>query len=140
MAHHFSKAFFSEICEAYPNQQIFMENMFDEAPDVLCSLAEEMVDCSNFGICLDYAHAIISDTEAEHWMRTLGPFIKHMHINDNDQKNDLHKAVGTGQIDWKKFQQEMEDYEINASILVEVSGLEKQKNSLEYMRRNGLWH
>ena len=110
-----------------------MENMFDEAPDVLRGLAEEMADYRNFGVCLDYAHAVISGTKTEVWMKELAPYIKHMHINDNDLKNDLHQAIGTGTIDWKKFSEEMENYNICASVLVEVSGIEKQKKSLEYM-------
>ena len=135
-----NKRFFAEICDAYPNQQIFMENMFDEGPDVLRDLAEEMQEYTNFGICLDYAHAVLSGTDTEEWMKELAPFMKHMHINDNDLKNDLHQAVGTGQVDWRKFQQQMQGNQINASLLIEVSGIEKQKKSLEFMRGNGLWH
>lgn len=134
-----NKSFFAEICKTYPNQQVYMENMFDEAPDMLRELAEEMKDYTNFGVCLDYAHAVISGTKEDCWMRELAPFIKHMHINDNDFKNDLHEALGAGQIDWQKFQKEFEDNQIDASILVEVSGKEKQRKSLEYMRRNSLW-
>lgn len=134
-----NKNFFSTICEEYPNQQIFMENMFDEAPDILFRLAEEMSGCENFGVCLDYAHGAISGTAAEEWIRQLAPYVRHMHINDNDLKNDLHLAVGTGQIDWKKFTQEMEQYHIDASVLIEVSGIEKQKKSLEYMIKEGIF-
>ena len=129
-----NKAFFAGICESYPNHQIFMENMFDEAPDVLAELAEEMTEYKNFGVCLDYAHAVISGTEAEKWMKELAPFIKHMHVNDNDLKNDLHQAIGTGKIDWRKFHQEMDKYQIDSTVLIEVSGIEKQKKSLEYIR------
>ena len=128
-----NKQFFGKVCEEYPDQQIFMENMFDEAPDVLRRLAEEMTDYANFGVCLDYAHAVISDTKAAIWMKELAPYIKHMHINDNDLKNDLHQAIGIGQIDWKEFSEEIEKYNIDASVLVEVSGIEKQKKSLEHM-------
>jgi len=128
-----NRSFFSKICEEYPNQQVFMENMFDEAPDVLAQLAEQMIEYKNFGICLDYAHGTISGTSSELWMKTLAPYIRHMHINDNDLKNDLHYAIGDGQIDWKKYKKELEDYEIDTTILVEVSGIEKQKRSLEYM-------
>ena len=135
-----NKRFFAKICEEYPNQEIYMENMFDEAPDVLCGLAEEMVDYGNFGVCLDYAHATISDTPAREWMEMLAPYIHHMHINDNDLKNDLHAAVGDGNIDWKAFETEFQKYKIDASVLVEVSGLEKQKKSLEYLKRRMLWH
>ena len=41
-------AFFTEIAEQFPQRQIFMENMFDEAPDVLAGLAERMKKVENF--------------------------------------------------------------------------------------------
>ena len=134
-----NKAFFADICNTYWNQQIFIENMFDEAPDVLRELAEEMTEYNNFGVCLDYAHGAISGTKAEVWMKELAPFVKHMHINDNDLKNDLHAAIGEGQIDWKKFHQEIELYKVDASVLVEVSGIEKQVKSLEYMKQSHIY-
>ena len=34
--------FFRELAEEFPKQQIYMENMFDDAPDVLAELVEEM--------------------------------------------------------------------------------------------------
>lgn len=46
-------AFFTEIAHQYPAQQIYMENMFDEAPDILAGLAEKMRGVENFGVCLD---------------------------------------------------------------------------------------
>lgn len=131
-----NERFFKDICEEYPAQQIFMENMFDEAPDVLAELAGRMQEVSNFGICLDYAHAVISETEAEEWLRQLAPFVKHMHINDNDLKYDLHEAVGSGQVDWKQFVKFMEQYQLDTTVLVEVTGVEKQIKSLEYMTAN----
>lgn len=130
-----NKQFFGKICEAYPEQQIFMENMFDEAPDVLCGLAEQMTEYKNFGVCLDYAHGVVFGAETEDWVKTLTSHVRHMHINDNDLKNDLHQAVGDGVIDWKKYKVEIEKYKIDASVLIEVSGVEKQKKSLEYMTR-----
>lgn len=73
-----------------------MENMFDEAPDILAGLAERMKDIENFGICLDYAHAMLSKCPGDEWVRTLAPYIRHMHINDNDLENDLHLLWETG--------------------------------------------
>lgn len=134
-----NKRFFANICEQYPQQQIFMENMFDEAPDVLCGLAEEMKTYGNFGVCLDYGHGVISDTPVVEWVKTLAPYIRHMHINDNDLKNDLHAALGDGQINWTKFVEEIKQYHVDASILIEVNGMEKQKKSLEYVRNNHIF-
>ena len=131
--------FFSTICEEYPNQQVFMENMFDEAPDILMGLAERMKSCTNFGICLDYGHGAISEIAESGWMRLMAPYVKHMHINDNDGSNDLHLAVGDGRLKWKKFTKEIEDYQMDTTVLVEVTGVEKQKKSLEYMTEHSIY-
>ena len=134
-----NERFFRTLCEEYPNQQVFMENMFDEAPDVLCEFAERMKDCENFGICLDYAHGAISEVAASGWMKQLAPYVKHMHINDNDLTNDLHAPIGDGQLDWEVFTNEIELYKMDTTVLVEVTGVEKQKKSLEYMAANHIF-
>ncbi len=133
-------SFFTEIAAQYPEQQIYMENMFDEAPDVLAGLAEQMRDVENFGICLDYAHAMIfSKCSGREWIEPLAPYIRHIHINDNDLQHDLHLAVGAGRLDWQEFDHLIRQYDIEAPVLVEVNGYEAQKESLQYMKRDGIY-
>lgn len=132
-------AFFTEIALQYPEQQIYMENMFDEAPDILAGLAEEMRDVKNFGVCLDYAHAMLSKCSGREWIETLAPYIRHIHINDNDRQNDLHLAVGAGKLDWQEFDHLIRQYRVEASVLVEVNGYEAQKESLQYMKCHGIY-
>lgn len=131
--------FFRELAEEFPEQQIYMENMFDEAPDVLAELAEEMKETVNFGVCLDYAHAALTNCSGQEWVETLAPYIRHMHINDNDLENDLHLPVGTGRIDWQNFDRIMRENSVSSTVLIEVKGYEAQKNSLEYMRHLGIY-
>lgn len=131
--------FFTEIAERFPNQNIYMENMFDKTPDMLAELAEALRDVQNFGVCLDYAHGAITDCPCETWVRTLAPYIRHMHINDNDLHDDLHRSVGNGNIDWKRFDDLIHQYKIDSSVLVEVNGYEAQKTSLEYLKRNHIF-
>ena len=55
-----------------------------------------------------------------------------MHVNDNDLCSDLHQVPGKGRIDWRKYDlltAGMKD----ASVLVELSGLERQKDALKYL-------
>ena len=131
-------AFYKKLLQEYPGIYVFVENMFDFDPDMLLALAKEMENEPYFGICLDYAHATISKVEAKKWFEVLKPYIKHMHINDNDLKNDLHMALGTGKINYKELKELLESGEIEPSILVEVSKLEDQEASLVYMKREGL--
>ena len=134
-----NEAFFRDLADRYPAQQIYMENMFDEAPDILAGLAEKMRDVKNFGVCLDYAHAMISRCPGREWIEVLAPYIRHMHINDNDLQNDLHLAVGAGKLDWQEFDHLIRQYRVEAPVLVEVSGYEAQRESLQYMKHHGIY-
>lgn len=131
--------FFTELAGEYPEQQIFMENMFDDAPDALAELSDAMKSVNNFGICLDYAHGAVKNCPMEEWVKALAPYIRHMHINDNDLQNDLHLPVGDGSIDWKEFDGLMRHYGIDSTVLVEVKSCEAQRMSLDYMEKNHIF-
>lgn len=129
-------AFFRRILEMYPEQSVFIENMFDESPDILTEFAIKLKDYGNFGVCFDYAHANVYGENLEEWFESLSPFIKHIHINDNDLKDDLHLALGKGKINWNRFEEMMCRYKTDSSILIEVNGIEKQLSSLRYISDN----
>ncbi len=137
--HKVNVGFFSELAQEYPRQQIFMENMFDEAPDVMAGLAKAMEGVGNFGICLDYAHAALTDCPQQEWVRTLAPYIRHIHVNDNDLENDLHQPLGEGRVDWEEYGRLMEEHGIDAGVLVEVSGYGRQEQSLKYLKQHGIY-
>lgn len=120
----------------YPDIQIYLENMFDKAPTEIVRIAEALRDVKNFGVTLDYAHACIYGNDIEGFVRALAPYIRHVHINDNDGVNDLHLPVGSGVIDWKQFRVLKEKYFADATILIETSSIEEQKASLQYMEEN----
>ena len=128
-------AYWSEKLLKYPDIQIYMENMFDDTPELLAGLAEELKGYKNFGVCFDYAHAHVfgNPDEIGLWVQTLAPYVKHLHINDNDFRQDLHLAVGDGKIDWKLFKNYFENYFPEATVLIEVSGMEKIRKSLDFL-------
>ena len=130
---------FRRICEKYPSMNVYLENMFDTEPDEMANLAERMQDVANFGICFDYAHAYLTPTPLLDWAEMLSPYIKHVHINDNDGRNDLHLALGDGTIDWNKFLKMRDMYFPDATILVETTPIENQKKSLKFMKKMGFF-
>lgn len=129
-------AYVEKLLEQYPEIDIYMENMFDISPRVLVQISEKLVHYPNYGVCLDYAHASISDVPMSDWVEQLAPYIKHVHINDNDLKRDLHWAVGTGQIDWNQFAKYYRTHFDQCSILVETTLPELQVQSLQYLKEN----
>ena len=132
-------SFYKKILTEYPGIYVFVENMFDFDPDLLLELTQVLKDEPYFGVCLDYAHATISKVPAKKWLEVLKPYIKHMHINDNDLQDDLHKAVGQGAIDYKEFTKWMIENGLEVSVLAEVSKLEDQIVSLEYMKQESIY-
>ena len=130
--------FFSKLCAEYPNICVYMENMFDDDPDMLRMLSERLIKYPNYGVCLDYAHASLSRTKIDIWVEALAPYVRHVHINDHDGKHDLHLAVGSGVTDWKKFAVFYEKYFSSLTVLVETTRPDWQKQSLDYLMRLGV--
>ena len=135
-----NEEYFSGILKENPDMNIYIENMFDRSPYMLKGLSERLAKYSNFGVCFDYAHAMSfgRSTDINDWVKALAPYIKHMHINDNDLENDLHLAIGDGKIDWNVFAKYYEKYFCKSTILIEVSGIEKQRRSVKFLESKGM--
>lgn len=131
-----NREFFCKIAGEYPDIELYMENMFDEAPDVLAQFAGLMQDTRQFGVCLDYAHAALTQVGLDVWVSELAPYIRHIHINDNDLQSDLHLPVGAGRIDWEFYRTLMSEKRIDCPVLVEVRDIGKQRSSLQYMEQH----
>lgn len=122
----------------YPDIQIYMENMFDETPEILLRISEGLAGYDNYGVCLDYAHAGISPVPVHEWIVELHPHIRHVHINDHDGRRDLHLAVGDGTTDWKQFQSYYEKYFEDCSVLIETARPDWQLKSIAYLKQLGV--
>lgn len=136
--HKMNVEFWSRILPEYSDINIYLENMFDSSPDMLAGLAAELSAFDNFGVCLDYAHAVVFGGGADGWIEKITPYVKHLHINDNDLKDDLHLAVGDGKINWNKFAEYYKKYFSECSVLIEVNGGERQLRSAEFLEKLGL--
>jgi len=126
--------FWSEKCRQYPHLTVYMENTFEQEPDIFERLMERMMDVPNFRLCLDYGHAILTPTPIEKWVKVFAPYLGHMHLNDNDLKDDLHLIPGQGRIDFDKWKRLMDENAISTSVLLEINGCENAQAALEYMR------
>ncbi|MBO4695892.1 MAG: sugar phosphate isomerase/epimerase [Lachnospiraceae bacterium] len=128
--------YWGDICAAHGSVCIFLENMFDESPELLGKVASNLKDVPNFGVCLDIAHAFLSDVPVADWTETLADHVRHIHINDNDGREDLHLAVGSGSIDWSVLKDERL-FRKDPSVLIEVSGKDRLESSLKFLKKSG---
>ena len=125
--------YWDKICTEYKGTEVYLENMFDDTPELLRRVAENLKGKENFGVCLDLAHAFLSKIDLSEWIEELSPYIKHIHINDNDKQQDLHLPVGAGMIDWEILKSE-KLFVASPSVLIEVSGKEKLLKSIDYLK------
>lgn len=131
--------YLKQLLPKYPDINIYMENMFDEDAHIMVAMAEKLKEYKNFGLCFDYAHASISPTPIDKWVEDIAPYVKHLHINDNDFVKDSHLPVGAGKTDWMKFNEYYHKYFEHCSVLVENTSPEYQRESLEYMKNVLNW-
>lgn len=132
--------FWRQAAKDFPKLDIYMENMFDMDSGCITQLGKNLEDVKNFGLCLDYAHASVFGVRESrsHWFEVMTPYVKHMHINDNDLLDDQHLAVGSGKIDWEEFKKLLKASQSPASILVEIKSVTAQRRSFEYLKKAGI--
>lgn len=136
-----NEQYWRKLLAEYPKLMIYMENMFDEEPELLLLLAERMKDEPRFAVCLDFAHAFISSTAVGEWCNALGPYVRHLHINDNDGIQDTHHPVGSGKLPWEVYNSYIDSLapEKRPSVLVEVRTYEDLTASIEYMQSQHMY-
>ena len=92
-----SITFWKDIEQSIPDgMTVFIENVEDEDPhvfaDVIGGIESPKIKC-----CFDIGHAyVFSPVPLDTWVKVLGSKIGHVHINDNDGKNDSHMPLGKG--------------------------------------------
>lgn len=81
--------------------QLYIENVFEDEPYMMKDLIDGLDD-PRISMCLDVGHAnalTADDMPVEKWIAVLGKRIHHMHLHNNDGKNDLHAPVTEGVMD-----------------------------------------
>ncbi len=63
----------------------------------------EAVERENCGICLDTGHANVFGDDAGEMVRLCAPYLKVLHVHDNDGKRDQHLFPYIGTVKWDNF-------------------------------------
>lgn len=78
---------------------IYLENMFDDSPEPLRRLADEL-DSPYLKLCLDPAHVHLhSELTLDVWLERFQPHLAHVHLSDCHGVFDDHLALGEGCVD-----------------------------------------
>lgn len=90
------------------------------------------------GICFDLGHANIGGGDPVAELRTFGRLIRSLHLNDNDERGDLHLLPGRGTINWAEVRKALEAIGYKAPFLLEIHGgegpAEVAKEALKWLQ------
>lgn len=77
---------------------ILLENIFEETPDMLAELLEEISD-KRIRVNLDIGHLRLGKASLDEWVSSLAGWISYIHVHGNDGKFDVHQAPTNEDID-----------------------------------------
>ena len=115
---------------------LVIENVFEKTPEMLFRLMKRL-DSTTVGFCFDVGHLyVFSETSIEVWLKSLGPFLKQLHLHDNDGTWDDHWAIGTGKIDFEILFRFLEENRLRPVITLEPHQEEWIWQSLEALSKS----
>lgn len=80
---------------------LMLENVYEEGPGDIRILFDNLQG-EEVGFCLDTGHqAAFGQRPLADWIKSLGPFLRQIHLHDNSGKADEHLAPGRGTIDFR---------------------------------------
>ncbi len=95
-----SVLFWRELLDRLPEGMVLaVENVMEPAPETLVQIVSQ-VDDLRLGLCLDVGHAntCVSETPPLEWVAPMSPWLRHVHLHNNDGDTDLHQPLGEGRI------------------------------------------
>ncbi|MDG7037005.1 MAG: sugar phosphate isomerase/epimerase [Nitrososphaerota archaeon] len=108
--------------------RVLVENMFTDDPLII----KELIDGTDLNTCLDVAHlSFSSNFSAAEWVDALTPFIKEVHIHDNNGRTDEHLPLGKGNVDFSAVAA------FSSMFTLEVYHEADIIASVEYLREKG---
>lgn len=130
-----SVEFWQRLSDALPEgMKIYVENVFEDEPSLMKEINEEVCR-DNIGICLDVGHANcmtrpgLSVTD---WIRGLGPSIDHLHLHNNDGREDLHDDIYRGSLDMEAVLGAIRDFcRPEVTLTIESSRAEPSAGRLD---------
>ncbi len=111
---------------------IAVENMWEFDPHIIGDMLGEL-DHPALRACLDVGHAhLFSRIPFAEWIRVMGPFIVHAHVNNNDGEIDVHRALNDGVLDYEPLLDALRALPQPPSFTLEMDTVEDMLDSLRY--------
>ena len=84
----------------------------------------------------DTSHSWTCDVDNELLWKKFNRIIKNIHLVDNNCKDtDLHPALGSGKVDFKKIMSIVQSYNYDGALIVELSSAKDLPQSLNFIKK-----
>lgn len=95
-------SFISDYWPGHPD--LCLENTHEVSPDQLVRMVQ-CINRNNVAICFDLGHWFSfakgsQNNDFDYWFDSFSPYIRHIHLHDNNGDSDAHLALGQGKMDW----------------------------------------
>ena len=109
---------------------LVLENVWEQDPELHLELLEG-IRSPWFGFCLDVGHQnSFSRTTLDKWLQMTWPYLKEVHLHDNDGSFDTHLPVGLGSIDFDCLFGFLSEKKISPLLTMEPHTIEHLYESL----------
>ena len=112
---------------------LMLENVYEETPTLLLRLLSGL-NTERAGFCFDAGHMnVFSETDIKGWLTPMKPFLRQVHLHDNDGTRDDHLAIGAGRIDFESLFTYLDENHLRPIVTLEAHQEEAVWQSLEVL-------
>jgi sugar phosphate isomerase/epimerase len=79
----------------------------------------------------DIAHAFLHGYDIYDYYKKIEPYLAEMHIHNNDGKQDQHRSISDGAIDYEHF---FSTHQVSVPVIMEIRNIEEALHSLEWIK------
>ena len=132
-----SISFWKQFLKENPDMEIVLENVLETTPDLIVDILEGVND-PRFRMCFDVGHInAYSYVPILDWLEACAPWIGHIHINNNDGREDRHNSLYEGMIPMKELLKRVALLCPDATLTLEMTEV---KTSLDWLKRERIWN
>ncbi len=119
--------------------RVMLENVYEQDPGLIKE-AIERIGLPNVQVCLDVGHLhAFGGGDFAGWLETLWPVIGHLHLHDNQGRQDDHQALGTGTVPLDQVLTFLAQRGKQPRITLEPHQEDSLTPSLEYLAKIWPW-
>ncbi len=132
------------IVDSWPDHPpIYLENVREYDPKALADLFSELSHlnikfCFDVGHWASYSGGLKLDNMSK-WIQVMAPYLRHLHLHDNDGVKDDHFGLGVGSIPWAELFAGLELLELSPTFTLEPHTKEDLEQCWKFIKKHTSW-